>query len=360
MSDIIRLTGITAEGFHGVFDFEKREGQPFRVDAVLSLDLQPAGRSDRLEDTVSYASIAEVIEDSITGRPFDLIEALAESIAQRILLFDGRIETAEVTVHKPQAPLEQRFGDVAVTVERTRRQVGSTSNDTSTQPDPAGAGGPDQQGPYRRVSLTDLAIVYDEEGGERAGQQTAWVPADAPRERPEGLRDPDLAADFPVRSVLALGSNLPDAEYGSPAELLASAIRAVEEADGVDVVNSSPVARTKPVGGPEDQPDYLNQVIEVETTLSPHDLLNLTQRIEASHHRVRQEHWGPRTLDIDIITYAGAHISSARLAVPHPRADQRAFVLLPWSWMDPVALLEGVPVRQLAQQADDADHVEQL
>lgn len=342
MSDTIRLTGLTAEGFHGVFDFERRDGQPFRVDAVLSLDLQAAGRSDRLEDTVSYASIAELIEDSITGRPFELIEALAENIAQRVLLFDDRIKTAEITVHKPQAPLEQRFGDVAVTVERTRGSI------------------PRHVGPYRRVSLADLATVYDEEGGERAGQETAWVPVDTQLEHPRDLRDADLAADFPVRAVLALGSNLPDAEYGGPAELLASAIRAVEEADGVDVVNSSPVALTKPVGGPEGQPDYLNQVIEVETTLSPHDLLDLTQQVEAGHHRVRQEHWGPRTLDIDIITYAGAEISSARLTVPHPRARQRAFVLLPWSWMDPVALLEGTPVRELAQQADDAGHVKQL
>lgn len=398
MSDTIRLAGITAEGFHGVLDFEKRDGQPFRVDAVLSLDLRAAGRSDRLEDTVSYASIAELIEDSITGRPFELIEALAEHIAQRILLFDARIEGAEVTVHKPQAPLEQRFDGVSVTVERTRRSLrgrpGVPAADSAEYLDEfdvevlrelaetarrAGEGTGDeagsssrpetapsaQTGPYRRVSLADLATVYDEEGGERAGQETVWVPADAQLELPRGTRDPDLAADFPVRSVLALGSNLPDAEHGSPAELLSSARRALQEAGGVDVVASSPVARTRPVGGPEGQPDYLNQVIEVETTLSPHGLLDLIQGIEAAHHRIRgaengEQRWGPRTLDIDIITYAGAEISSPRLTVPHPRAAQRAFVLLPWSWMDPVALLEGVPVRELARQAADAADVERL
>ncbi len=402
MSDTIRLTGITAEGFHGVLDFEKRDGQPFRVDAVLTLDLQPAGRSDRLQDTVSYASIAELIEDSITGRPFELIEALAENIAQRVLLFDARIEGAEITVHKPQAPLEQRFGDVAVTVERTRRSLrgraGAAPADSAEyldefdvevlkelaenarrsenmpRPDgddgpaagrPVQPGQPAQTGPYRRVSLADLATVYDEEGGGRAGQETVWVPADTQLELPKGTRDPELPADFPVRSVLALGSNLPDAEHGAPSELLASAVAALQEADGVVVVDSSPLARTKPVGGPEGQPDYLNQVLEVETTLSPHGLLDLTQQIEDAHHRVRgaengEQRWGPRTLDIDIITYAGAEISSARLTVPHPRAAQRAFVLLPWSWMDPVALLEGAPVRELAQQAADAGDVERL
>ena len=358
MSDTVRLTGITAEGFHGVLDFEKLQGQPFRVDAVLSLDLQAAGRSDNLEDTVSYAGVAELIEDSVTGRPFELIEGLAESIAQRILLFDARIEGVEITVHKPQAPLEQSFTDVSVTIERTRSAEGEAAA-------PAVEAEADQVGPYRRVSLADLATVYDEEGGDRAGNETIWVPAGTQLELPKGTRDPELPADFPVRSVIALGSNLPDAELGRPDELLASAVRALDAADGVEVVSSSPVAQTKPVGGPEGQPDYLNQVIEVETTRSPHALLDLLQQIEADHHRARgeeagEQRWGPRTLDLDIITYAGAEISSSRLTVPHPRAAQRGFVLLPWSWMDPVALLEGTPVRELAAQADDAGDVTQL
>ena len=392
MSDTIRLTGITAEGFHGVLDFEKSQGQLFRVDAALSVDLQAAGRSDNLEDTVSYAGIAELIEDSVTGRPFELIEALAENIAQRVLLFDARIESAEITVHKPQAPLEQSFADVSVTVERTRSAVrrtgGPAAGETAEYLDEfdvevlkdlaenarraegeAAASGPEpdagQVGPYRRVSLVDLATVYDEEGGGRAGHETVWVPADTQLELPEGTRDPELAADFPVRAVVALGSNLPDPELGTPAELLASAVRALNEADGVEVVNSSPVARTKPVGGPEGQPDYLNQVVELETTRSPHDLLDLLQQIEADHRRARgegsgEQRWGPRTLDLDMITYAGAEIRSSRLTVPHPRAAERGFVLLPWSWMVPVALLQGTPVRELAAQADDAEHVAQL
>lgn len=392
MSDTVRLTGVTAEGFHGVLDFEKSQGQPFRVDAVLSLELQAAGRSDSLEDTVSYAGVAELIEDSVTGRPFELIEGLAESIAQRILLFDARIEGVEITVHKPQAPLEQSFTDVSVTVERSRsavrRTTGPAAGEAAEHLDefdvevlkdlaenargaegeaaaPAAEGETGQVSPYRRVSLADLATVYDEESGDRAGRETVWVPAGTQLELPKGTRDPELPADFPVRSVIALGSNLPDAALGAPAELLASAVSALGEADGVEVVSSSPVAQTKPVGGPEGQPDYLNQILEVETTRSPHALLDLLQQIEADHHRARgeeagEQRWGPRTLDLDIITYAGAEISSPRLTVPHPRAAQRGFVLLPWSWMDPVALLEGTPVRELAAQADDAGDVTQL
>lgn len=306
-SDTIRLTGVTAVGHHGVFEFEKRQGQPFRVDAELAVDLRAAGRSDALEDTVSYVGVAERIEAAITGEPYDLIEALAERIAAEVLAADPRIQAASITVHKPEAPLEQSFADVAVTVHRTRAELPAGTHGTH------GTLGDDARGP---------------------------------------LRDPDLPATFPVRAVLALGSNL-----GDSGQILDDAVAALEAADQVDVVNASPRALTAPVGGPAGQPDFLNQVVEVETSLSPHGLLDLAQRIEADHHRTREVRWGPRTLDVDVITYAGAHVDSPRLTVPHPRAAHRAFVLLPWAWMDPIALLDGVPVRQLAAQAADADGV---
>ncbi|GAB3190180.1 2-amino-4-hydroxy-6-hydroxymethyldihydropteridine diphosphokinase [Nesterenkonia suensis] len=307
-SDTIRLTGIAAVGRHGVFEFEKRQGQPFRVDAELAVDLRPAGRSDALEDTVSYAGIAEQIEAAITGEPYDLIEALAERIAAEVLSADPRITAATITVHKPQAPLQQSVADVAVTVHRTRGEAA-------------------------------------DELAQAAGESRKPPHSDLPH---SGLRDPDLPATFPVRAVLALGSNL-----GESAQTLDAAVAALEESEEVDVVAASPRARTAPVGGPAGQPDFLNQVVEVETSLSPHGLLDLAQQIEAAHHRTREVRWGPRTLDVDLITYAGARIASPRLTIPHPRAAERAFVLLPWSWMDPIALLDGLPVRDLAARAAD-------
>ena len=82
---------------------------------------------------------------------------------------------------------------------------------------------------------------------------------------------------------------------------------------------TSPVAITKPVGGPPDQPDYTNQVIKVRTTLGPHELLDLAQRIEANHHRTRQVRWEARTLDLDLITYDQLELDDERLTLPHPR-----------------------------------------
>lgn len=114
--DRITLTGLKARGFHGVFDFEKREGQDFVVDVVLHTDHAQAGASDRLEDTVNYADVAQIVADHVMGEPFDLIEALAWAIAGDLLRV---ADTVEVTVHKPQAPIDQDFQDVSVTVRRS-------------------------------------------------------------------------------------------------------------------------------------------------------------------------------------------------------------------------------------------------
>ena len=117
--DAVGLTGITATGSHGVFDHERRDGQPFVVDLVLHLDLQPAGTTDELARTAHYGEIAELVHGIIEGTPFDLIEALAESIAAAVL---GAFPVAavDVTVHKPKAPIAVPFGDVSVTLRRSR------------------------------------------------------------------------------------------------------------------------------------------------------------------------------------------------------------------------------------------------
>lgn len=117
MTDVVRLTGLRATGFHGVFAHEKREGQEFVVDVVLEGDLSVAGRSDRLEDTVNYAVVADLAHDRITGPSFDLIEALAEAIAGDCLSLD-RVASVEVTVAKPAAPIPHSFADVSVTIRR--------------------------------------------------------------------------------------------------------------------------------------------------------------------------------------------------------------------------------------------------
>ncbi len=117
--DRIELIGLRARGFHGVFDFERREGQEFVVDVVLHVDARAAAASDDLADTVHYGDLAEQVHAVVTGEPVDLIETLASRIAEVALAPEG-VGAVDVAVHKPQAPVTVAFDDVVVRVHRRR------------------------------------------------------------------------------------------------------------------------------------------------------------------------------------------------------------------------------------------------
>jgi dihydroneopterin aldolase len=118
--DTITLTGLRVHGHHGVLAHERRDGQEFVIDAVLLLDTRPAARSDDLADTVDYGSLAGALAEIVAGEPVDLIETLAARLVDACLI-DERVNEAQVTVHKPSAPIPLTFGDVAVTIRRTRQ-----------------------------------------------------------------------------------------------------------------------------------------------------------------------------------------------------------------------------------------------
>ena len=138
-----------------------------------------------------------------------------------------------------------------------------------------------------------------------------------------------------TRAVIALGANLGDA-----AVALDAAIVQLSSTVGIEVVGVSSVYRTAPIGGPE-QPDYLNAVVVVETSLAPLELLAGCQSIELAAGRTREVRWGPRTLDLDVIAYGDLISDDPVLTLPHPRAHERAFVLVPWLEVDPGAALPG-------------------
>jgi len=117
--DRVVLTGLRAFGRHGVFDHEREQGQHFVVDVALALDLRPASTSDDLRRTVDYGTLAEAVVADVEGDPLNLIEALAERVAQTCLRQPG-VDEVEVTVHKPEAPISVAFTDVAVTLTRSR------------------------------------------------------------------------------------------------------------------------------------------------------------------------------------------------------------------------------------------------
>jgi dihydroneopterin aldolase/2-amino-4-hydroxy-6-hydroxymethyldihydropteridine diphosphokinase len=284
VNDAIEVTGIRARGHHGVLPEEKRDGQDFVVDIRLEAELQAAGESDDLADTVNYAEMAALVVAHIEGPAVDLIERLASLIAADVLSSASSrllVDAVDVTVHKPQAPVGVAFGDVTVRVRRDRP---------------------------------------------------------------------------PVPVVVALGANLGD-RYAA----LAHAEMALAERVYTSPVVVSDYVETDAVGGPE-QPDYLNAVAVGWTRLSPARVLRVLHEIEAESGRVRDVRWGPRTLDLDLVQYgdplAGTDVVSTadRLLLPHPRAHERAFVLLPWLDADPTATLRvGGLLRPVEDLLDSVD-----
>ena len=117
--DLLSVRGIEAFGHHGVLAVERQEGQVFVVDVTLALDTAPAARDDDLRRTVDYGSLVAQVRTAVEQEPVDLIETLAQRIAT-IALADTRVQWTEVTVHKPDAPIEATFSDVAVTIVRSR------------------------------------------------------------------------------------------------------------------------------------------------------------------------------------------------------------------------------------------------
>ncbi|WP_193106229.1 2-amino-4-hydroxy-6-hydroxymethyldihydropteridine diphosphokinase [Brachybacterium sp. FME24] len=276
--DRIEVAGIRAWGRHGVLTQEKELGQQFLVDVTLHLSTAPAGRTDALSRTVNYAVVAAAVHEEIGTGAHDLVEALAEQIARRILEDVGYplVRRIGVRVHKPSAPVGLPVADVVISIER-----------------------------------------------------------DAP----------------PVRAVLALGTNLGDREAH-----LARALDQLARTEGVEVEWTGPVLETAPIGGPGGQEAFLNSVVEVATVLGPFDLLEVARRAERDARRERVVRWGPRTLDVDLITYGRYTSEDEELTLPHPRAHERAFVLGPWHAARPGAELPGHgPIAALLGGAEDRD-----
>ncbi|MFK0236392.1 2-amino-4-hydroxy-6-hydroxymethyldihydropteridine diphosphokinase [Streptomyces vinaceus] len=143
----------------------------------------------------------------------------------------------------------------------------------------------------------------------------------------------DTTLSNPKWAVIALGANL-----GNRLETLQGAIDALGDTPGLRVKAVSPVYETEPWGvEPGSQPSYLNAVIALKTTLPPSSLLERGHAIEEAFDRVREERWGPRTIDVDIVSYADVVSDDPVLTLPHPRAHERAFVLAPWNDIDPEA-----------------------
>lgn len=242
--DIIRIDNLEVYAYHGVYDEEKEKGQYFYVNAELYTNTRKAGMNDDLDASTNYGTVCDFIHDFMTKHTYDLIETVAEQLAQALLLEFKLVKSVLLEIRKPHAPIEKEFESVSVEIER--------------------------------------------------GWHEAFV---------------------------AFGSNLGDKE-----KFIDEAIEALSNLPQINIVAISDKIVTEPYGNVE-QDVFLNGVMKIETLLPADELLQILQKVEEHAGRERKIHWGPRTLDLDIIFYDDDIISEDDLIVPHPDMKNRDFVL---------------------------------
>lgn len=231
---------------HGVYKEENVLGQKFLVDVVIYTDNRMAGLSDRLEDSINYGEVCRLIEDIMKQQNDKLIERVAERIASGILRKYSPVDSVDVEVKKPWAPVMRHIEYASVKIHRGRH-----------------------------------------------------------------------------RAYIGIGSNMGDRE-----EYLKQAVRAIDSLEDVRVCQQASILETEPYGY-LDQDPFLNTVISLETLLEPEELLAKMMQIEKEAGRTREIHWGPRTLDLDILLYDDQVLTSSDLIIPHPGIEKRRFVLDP-------------------------------
>lgn len=253
--DIIRIDNLEVYAYHGVYDEEKEKGQYFYVNAELYTNTRKAGMNDDLDASTNYGTVCDFIHDFMTKHTYDLIETVAEQLAQALLLEFKLVKSVLLEIRKPHAPIEKEFESVSVEIER--------------------------------------------------GWHEAFV---------------------------AFGSNL-----GGKEKFIDEAIEALSNLPQINIVAISDKIVTEPYGNVE-QDVFLNGVMKIETLLSADELLQILQKVEEHAGRERKIHWGPRTLDLDIIFYDDDIISEDDLIVPHPDMKNRDFVLKPLMQIAPYKL----------------------
>lgn len=267
--DFIKIKNLEIFAKHGVMPEENALGQKFVISIELECDVRKAGQTDDLNYSVNYAEVASFVTKKATRNTFQLIEKLAEYLAQEILLQYDAVRAVTLEVKKPWAPVHLPLETVSVTVKRQ------------------------------------------------------WHAA-----------------------YLSIGSNMGDKKAH-----LDMAVESLNKDPWTRVKKVSSYIVTEPVGGVE-QDDFLNGAVMLETLRTPEELLELIGRIEQEQKRERIVHWGPRTVDLDIILYDQEIIQTKDLMIPHVEMANRMFVLEPMCEIAPYAKnpLNGCCMLELKEQ----------
>ena len=271
--DQIKIENLEIFANHGVYPEENRLGQKFLVSCILYVNTRKAGKTDDLEASVNYGTISHLIKEKMEEKNYRLIEAVAEQLAEEILLFDEKIRKVMVEVKKPWAPVGLPLKTVSARITRS--------------------------------------------------WHTAYI---------------------------ALGSNMGDSR-----QILDDAVSAIDALPASKVEKVSGFITTPPYGV-TDQPDFLNGCLRMKTLYYPKELLRELNRIEKEAGRERIIHWGPRTLDLDIIFYDDLISQEDDLCIPHVEMHKRSFVLEPLEEIAPYKRHpgNGKTVRQMLEELTDS------
>lgn len=269
--DQIKIKDLEVFANHGVFPEETKLGQKFLVSCTLYVDTRKAGKSDDLEASVHYGLVSHLIKKEMEEHTYKLIEAVAEHLAEAVLLYDDKIQKVEIEVKKPWAPVGLPLDTVSVAITRS------------------------------------------------------WHEA-----------------------YVAIGSNM-----GNKRAYIDQAIEALSKTEGCKVEKVSSIIETEPYGGVE-QDVFLNGAIKLKTLLAPYELLDRLHELEQEAKRERLVHWGPRTLDLDILLYDDLVLEEENLCIPHVDMQNRDFVLRPMSEIAPYKRhpVYGKTMKEMLQAID--------
>lgn len=290
--DKIKIKNLEVFAKHGVFPEENKLGQKFLVSAVLYTDTRKAGKTDDLAASIHYGEICQFIDNYMKSHTFQLIERAAENLAEELLLHTPRLEKVRMEVKKPWAPIGLPLETASVVIERQ--------------------------------------------------WHTAYIAMGS------NIGDRQANLDQAVEALGHLPRNIRTDEFCS-----------LKEANGgkdirhTHVVKVSKYYETPPYGMTE-QPDFLNACLKLRTLLTPQELLKTLQKIEQDAGRERVIHWGPRTLDLDIIFYDKLVLETADLCIPHVEMHKRRFVLEPLHDIAPYKRhpVYGKTVREMLEQTN--------
>lgn len=266
--DKIIMNNLAFYSYHGAMKEENVLGQKFYLDIELSCDISDAGKTDKVEDTVHYGEVYNIIKNIMDNEQYNLIEKVAERIIEDIFEEFNKVKEIEVTVKKPEAPVPGIYDYFGVKIRRRKKE-------------------------------------------------------------------------FNNRAFLGLGGNI-----GDKKENIQKALELLDRSDSIKVVQVSSFYETEPWGY-EKQDWFMNVVAEVETELSPYELLDYCQFIEKELKRERLIRWGPRTIDVDILLYDGFESKDERLIVPHERMTERAFVMVPLYEINKEIVINGEKISDI-------------